>query len=295
MQFGVSLPNFSGLGTRDAIVEIAQEAEALGYDSIWTTDHVMMQKGHTTPYGHILEAFTTLTYVAALTKRVRLGTSVIVFPPRNPVLLAKEAATLDQLSGGRLILGVGAGWNETEFGFMGASFHDRGRRLDEYIRVLRELWTAPDPRFEGEYVRFADVEFSPRPVQPAGPPIWVGGSSPAALRRTARLGDGWHPVGITPDRFAEGLGRLRELANGRELASSLRLNTVFDRTLPEVRSASGQIQVALSGSADEIVTRVKEYRAVGCEHLVLQFDANDLETNLTAMRRFAAEVRVAIQ
>src|SRR5215216_440986 len=112
MQFGVSLPNFSRLGTREDVVEIAREAEALGYDSIWTTDHVIMHKGQEEPYGHVLEALTTLSYLAALTQRVRLGISVIVLPQRNPILVAKQTATLDTLSGGRLIVGLGAGWNE---------------------------------------------------------------------------------------------------------------------------------------------------------------------------------------
>src|SRR5919204_4659088 len=128
MRFGVILPNFSRLGTRDAVVELAREAEALGYHSIWTTDHVMMTRGQDEPYGSILEAMVTLTYVGALTERVRLGTSVIIVPQRQPVLLAKQAATLEVLTGGRLILGVGAGWNAPEFGFLGlrADFASRG-------------------------------------------------------------------------------------------------------------------------------------------------------------------------
>src|SRR5215210_466276 len=180
MQFGVALPNFSRLGTREAQVELAREAEALGYDSIWPTDPVMMAKGQEEPYGLILEALVTLAYLAPLTERVKLGASVIVLTQREPVLVAKQAATIDYLSGGRLILGVGAGWNEREFGYLGASFHDRGRRLEEYIRALRELWTSPDPRLEGQYVRFSDVLFAPRPAQPNGPPIWIGGASAAA-------------------------------------------------------------------------------------------------------------------
>ncbi len=294
MQVGVSVPNFSRLGTREAVVEIAQQAEALGYDSIWTTDHVMVQKGQEIPYGHILEALTTLSYLAALTQRVRLGTSVIVFPQRNPVLVAKEAATLDQLSGGRLILGLGAGWNEREFASLGVDFHDRGRRLDEYIGVLRELWTASEPRFEGRYVAFSDILFSPRPMQPNGPPIWLGGGSPAALRRAARLCDAWHPVGIGVARFADGMRRIAELANGRQVVGSLRINTAIGRTLPEVRTASGQVQETLSGSVDEVVARIKEYQAAGLSYLVTQFGTSDLETYLSDMRRFAAEVRPAL-
>ena len=165
MQIGVCLPNFSRLGTREATIEIARQAEALGYDSLWTTDHVMMTKGQEEPYGHILEALTTLTFVAALTERIRLGVSVLVFPPRNAVLVAKETATLDVLSGGRLTLGLGAGWNEREFQYLGAGFADRGKRFDEYIKALKELWTAEQPSFQGQWVQFKDVLFSPKPVR----------------------------------------------------------------------------------------------------------------------------------
>lgn len=291
MQFGVILPNFSRLGTREAQVEVAQQAEALGYDSIWTTDHVMMQKGFEEPYGHILEALVTLTYVAPLTERVKLGTSVIVLPQREPVLVAKQVATLDYLSGGRVILGVGAGWNEREFGFLGASFHDRGKRLDEYIRAMRELWTAPEPRFEGQYVTFSDVLFSPRPVQPNGPPIWIGGGSQAALRRSAQLADGWHAVGASAETFAAGMRRIRELANGRQVDGSLRLRTAVGRSLPEQRGANGQVQANLSGSPKEIADTISVYRDAGVSHLMLHFGDNDRDSFLQDMRRFASEVR----
>src|ERR671939_408171 len=163
MRFGVALPHFSRLASREAVVATAREAEALGYDSVWVTDHVLMAADQPEPYGTILEAAVTLTFVAALTERVRLGTSVIVLTQREPVLVAKQEATLDVLSNGRLILGVGAGWNEREFGFLGASFHDRGRRLDEYIQVLRTLWSAPEPRYVGQFICFGEVSFQPRP------------------------------------------------------------------------------------------------------------------------------------
>lgn len=291
MQFGVILPNFSRLGTRDAQVEIAREAEGLGYNSIWTTDHVMMQKGFEEPYGSILEAMTTLAYLAPLTERVKLGTSVVVLPQREPVLVAKQAATLDYLSGGRLILGVGAGWNEQEFGFLGASFHDRGQRLDESIRAMRELWTSPDPRWDGPSIRFSDVLFGPRPAQPSGPPIWIGGGSRAALRRAATLADGWHAVGIPAATFAEGMRTIRELANGRQVEGSLRIRTVVGRALGEHRAAAGQPQATLSGAPDDLVKGIEEYRAAGAGHLVLHFGDNERDSFLEDMRRFAREVR----
>lgn len=291
MKFGLSLPNFGRLGTREAVVEIAQEAEALGFDSVWTTDHVIMRQGQEEPYGHILEALTTLTYVAALTSRVRLGVSVLVFPQRSPVVVAKETATLDYLSGGRLILGVGAGWNEAEFGFIGADFKTRGRRLDEYIGVLRELWTSPEPRFDGQFVHFSNALFSPRSVQPSGPPIWIGGGSPAALRRAARLADGWHAVGATPEVFTDGMRQIAELADGRPVEGSVRLRMALDRELPQARGADGRPQATLSGSKDAVVARIGEYQRAGADHLVIQPMLDDLGAYLEELRRFAAEVR----
>jgi probable F420-dependent oxidoreductase len=294
MQFGVALPHFSRLASREAVFKVARDAEALGYDSIWTTDHVLMAADQPEPYGTILEAVVTLTYVAAVTERVRLGTSVVVLTQREPVLVAKQAATLDVLSGGRLILGVGAGWNEREFGFLGASFHDRGRRLDEYIQALRTLWSAPDPRFDGQVVHFQNVSFQPRPVQPGGPPIWLGGGSRAALRRAATLCDGWHAVGTSVENFAAGMDTIRQLAGQRQVVGSVRLRAAVGRRLPEQPGARGGGQATLSGSREEILGRIQAYQAAGASELVLYFGADDLEANLAEMRRFAEEVRVRV-
>jgi probable F420-dependent oxidoreductase len=290
VRFGVALPHFSRLASREAVLRTAQEAEALGYASVWTTDHVLMASDQPEPYGRILEAMIALTYVAAVTERVRLGTSVLIVPQREPVLVAKQAATLDVLSNGRLILGVGAGWNEREFGFLGANFHNRGRRLDEYIHVLRTLWAEPDPRFAGQFVRFAEVSFEPRPVQSGGPPIWLGGGSPAALRRAATLCDGWHAVGTPVEAFAAGMATIRKLAGDRPVVGSVRLRAAVGRRLPEQRGASGSVQTQLAGSREEIIERIQAYAAAGAGELVLSFGADDLETNLADMRAFADQV-----
>lgn len=293
-QVGVILPNYSRLGHRENLEAIARAADDLGYDSIWTTDHVMMARGQEEPYGHVLEALLSLTYLAGFTRRVKLGISVLVFPMRQPVLIAKQVATLDQLSGGRVILGVGAGWNEREFGFLGAEFGNRGRRFNEAIQVLRTLWTEPDPQFEGEFVSFKDALFSPRPLQPGGPPIWLGGPSEAALRRAATLCDGWHPVGASVDEFRQGMQRIAELSNGRSITGSLRLRVSVGRTLPEERGRTGAIRATASGTPDQVITTLKNYQAVGLQHLVAGFDESGLQAYLEDMRRFAEEVRPAL-
>lgn len=209
MHIGICLPNYGRASSPEAIREVAQAAESLGFDSLWTTDHILVPEAHYEPYGRIFETWTTLAYVAALTQRVRLGTSILLLGLRNPVLVAKQAATLDQLSNGRLILGIGAGWLAPEFENLGMSFRRRVRFLEEGIALMRTLWTNPRPRFQGRFFRIQDAVFEPLPVQPGGPPIWIGGNTEAAVRRAARLGDGWHPVGLDPETLRTRVAQLR--------------------------------------------------------------------------------------
>jgi probable F420-dependent oxidoreductase len=294
MRFGIALPNFSSLGTREVVTQVAQQAEALGYDSIWTTDHVIMAKGQEEPYGHILEAVTTLSYLAALTELVKLGISVLVFPQRNPVLVAKQLATLDVLSGGRLVVGLGAGWNQREFGFIGADFEQRGKRYDEYIKLLRALWGSTTPSFDGQYVQISDALFSPSPSQVGGPPIVLGGASRATYRRVATLAEGWHATGMSPEAYAAGLAEIRSRANGRPTLASIRLRIAIDRTVPEQLSGSGAVQTVLQGSPAEISALLEAYRAAGVEEVVLYFQDTDASGFVGEMRRFAEEIRPAL-
>jgi probable F420-dependent oxidoreductase len=291
MQVGVILPNFSAAGTRENLEAVATTADELGFDSIWTTDHVLMSRGQEEPYGRILEALLTLAYLAPLARRVKLGVSVLVFPMRNPVLVAKEVASLDVLSGGRVILGLGAGWNEGEFGALSADFPNRGKRLNEGIRVLKTLWTEDDPRFEGEFTRFKDVLFGPKPAQAGGPPIWIGGPSMPALRRAATLGDGWHPVAATVEDYASGMETIRSLANGRNVTGSLRIRIVMGREVPNDVSRTGSVRAVVSGSTDRIVEQLEVYQAAGLDHLVADFSDNSFDSILDGMRQFADTVR----
>ena len=180
-----------------------------------------------------------------------------------------------------MVLGVGAGYHELQVRWLGADFHGRGARLDEYILAMRELWTTPLARFEGRHVAFSDVVFEPRPIQPRGPRIVIGGSGPAVFRRVAQLADGWHPVNLTPAQYAAGLTQIHALASGRPVEGSLRIRAGLDRRL--------ETAVSLDGSVAEIRTRIGEYQAAGVEHLVVSFE-DDLQTFLEDMRRFASEV-----
>src|SRR3972149_7643713 len=163
MQFGIGLPNYGRGTTWDAVRRVALAAEELGCDSVWTTDHLIVPREDIEPYGTILESLVTLAMVAAITRRVKLGASVLVLPQRNPVLAAKQIATIDAASGGRMIVGLGVGWNEREYKNLSANFHNRGRRLDEDISLLRTLWASESANFQGKYTQVTDSIFSPLP------------------------------------------------------------------------------------------------------------------------------------
>jgi probable F420-dependent oxidoreductase len=190
VHFGVILPNYGADASVDGIRRVAEQAEELGFDSVWTTEHIIVGPEAVNPYGRVYDPLVTLGWIAGWTDRIRLGTSIVLVPLHNPMHLAKEVATLQELSGGRVTLGVGMGWHRDEFEFMGVPFEGRGRRADEAIRIMRALWSG-ERDFEGEHWSFRDATFEPRPAPQ--PEIWVGGSSPRALRRARQLGDAWHP------------------------------------------------------------------------------------------------------
>jgi probable F420-dependent oxidoreductase len=209
MEFGVVLPSFGaparGSGLPDRLRTMAQAADRLGYHVVWTSEHLIFPGTVTTPYPYggkfpydvndpILDVATTLAWVAAATTHVRLASTVIVLPYHQPIPLAKALATVDVLSGGRLLVGVASGWLAEEFALLGVPFAERGARFEEYLTVLRALWTEERVTFRGRFVQLEDAAFFPKPVQRPHPPLWIGGSSAVALRRVGRLGDGWLAV-----------------------------------------------------------------------------------------------------
>jgi probable F420-dependent oxidoreductase len=190
VHFGVILPNYGPGSSPDGIRRAAALAEELGFDSVWATEHIIVGPEAVDPYGRVFDPLVTLGWIAGWTERIGLGTSIVLVPLHNPMHLAKEVATLQELSGGRVMLGVGMGWHRDEFDFMGVEFDGRGRRADEAIRVMRALWRG-ERDFAGEHWSFSDATFGPLPSRQ--PELWVGGSSPRAIRRACELGDVWHP------------------------------------------------------------------------------------------------------
>ncbi len=222
MEYGLTLPGTGALATAEALAAVATRAEALGFTSLWVTDHVAIPLTTRSRYPYnedgrmpwdpaipYLDAFTALSWVGAVTRRARLGTSVLVLPMRPPLLVAKTVATLDHLTGGRMMLAVGAGWLEEEFALLEQPFERRGRRMVEAIRVLKACWSGDPVSYQGEFYRLSPFAMDPKPVQRARLPVLGGGESDAALRRVAEACDGWHPLGLGPDQVGERLGRLR--------------------------------------------------------------------------------------
>jgi probable F420-dependent oxidoreductase len=288
MKIGFSLLNNWGIDDAQALVGLATRAEELGFDSVWVHDHVF-NVGHVfdriggKPY---YEPLTLLSFVAARTTRVRLGTSVLVLPYHNPIRLAKTAATLDVLSGGRLILGVGVGSIEQETHAMGSPFAERGAVSDEAIAVMRALWTQEDPSFDGKYSRFAGMKFSPKPLQKPSIPVVIGGVSRAAIRRAARLGDGWQPLGLAPDTLGEAMAVLREeaRAHGRDV-STIPVSITLGIAAPGARRRH-----ALGTDPAEIVRNAKAYADLGVDTLVISANTSDPGEARSALEMVAREV-----
>ncbi len=279
MRVGVNLPNYGPLGSRDAVAAIAERAEALGYTSLWTSDHILLPTSEPEPFGNLVESLTTLTWIAARTDTIRLGTGILVLPQRDPLLVAKQAATLHHLSGGRLTLGVAAGWIEREYAFLRADFRHRGAIEDEYIDALRALFEQERPEFHGRHIEFADALFSPRPTTPL--PIVVGGNGTAALRRAAALGDGWHGLWRTPAQVVAARTVLAT-ATRRPFTISVRTKAHTGRQLtgPDADSA-------LHGDDAAVIARAAEFAEAAVDELVVEPQATTLDGFLEELSRLA--------
>lgn len=301
MQFGVTLPNFEygAPVSREHLLAVATTAEECGYTSIWTSDHLLV--GADFPrYGTIYESFTTLAWLAAKTGRIRVGTSILVVPLRNAIITAKEAATIDDLSGGRFVLGVGLGWNQGEYGFIGADWPRRARVMDESLQVIRNLWTEERPTFGGTFYKYENTLFFPKPVQRGGPPIWVGGGSDAALRRAARFGDGWHGDEVMPDEFAAAVAKLQAMAaeHDRKVAPSIRFTVDMFHSTAQMRvqhALAGYYmgddkQVGMKGSFDGMRAFVGRYKAMQATDFICQFEHDTVPQHVDFIRTFAREV-----
>jgi probable F420-dependent oxidoreductase len=271
MKFGVCIPNYGETFSVDGMRTVAVEAERMGYDSVWTTDHLLMPPQSGTPYETVSESITSLAYLAAHTSTVKLGVSSLILAMRNPVVAIKQLATVDQLSRGRLMLATSAGWNEREFDHLGVDFHTRGKRLDESIKLLRKLWAGENPLdFQGRTVpnRIRQAIFRPNPVQ-NHLTLWVAGNSEAAMRRAIELGDAWHPNVFPLDTFKALVERFRALPGGKDKPICVRigLNTKAQDSI--YGGPQGDRRLILSKNMPENEKIISELKRLSVSHVLV--------------------------
>lgn len=332
VSFGVRVPNSGPLASVENISRAATEAEALGFDSVFVHDHVVwssaMHRHHISSGAHeallddqtadFYEALTVLGYLAGVTRRVQLGVACLVMPTRNPIYAAKQLASLDHLSGGRILAGVGLGSKATfesdEFEVFGVPFTKRGRITDEYIEAMKAIWEQPLASYNGEFVSFKDAEIFPKPVQKPGPPLWVGGWTDHAARRTGRLGDAWVPGWLSPTEMGAGAELVRRTAteHGRDperITIAVEKLAVIDRdrdaamarAVPTVQTSSktyerdvDQLQFALDrhifGSVDDVKRRVGEFVDNGVTHFELKLIYPTMDELTRQMELWAEEI-----
>jgi probable F420-dependent oxidoreductase len=310
MEFGCVFPNRGPMATPANLGRVAEKAEALSYDTVWFSDHIVIPtevksfypydpsgKMPFNPSEPYWEPLTVIGYVAGRTSRLRLGTSVLILPYRNPIVTAKMLATLDVLSNGRVTLGAGVGWMEEEFKAIGLdTYARRGAYSDECIRIFRELWTKDNPSFQGEFHQFSNIRCEPRPVQPGGLPIWIGGHTPQAIRRVARLGDGWQPLvqrppaDLPPAEMQEKIAQLRAFAQqaGRD---PRRITLAMGSSIQFTDGAATGPRSLFTGTSAQIVDTLRRYQELGIQNFRCDFPSLSIDGLLQAMERFATEVR----
>ena len=309
MKLGVFLPVSGRAAVPDVLIDAARQAESLGYDSVWAAERLVNPWVMKTPYPYkdsqqwfvppdipFLEPLTCLAFLAGCTEKVALGISVAVLPYRHPLYIARVATSIDTLSKGRLILGIGIGWMVEEFEALGVSFKDRAGMANEQLQILELLWKEDRPRFDGRYYRFDEVSVSPRPVQNPRFPIWTGGESAAAQKRAAQYGDAWFPyyVRITPQALAAHFANVRRLAveAGRDPAQ---VHFCCCRPIDLTTKPAPQADDTLNGTPEQLIAALKRFQEVGVEHVALQFMVGRWPERREKIERFAREVMPALR
>lgn len=314
MEFGFGVPSRGPLASVENMVALAQGGEAMGFEIVTVSDHIVVPNDIDSVYpysesgefasslaGEYMEQLATVAYLAGVTSAIKLLTSVMVLPHRAPVLAAKTLATIDVLSGGRLIVGCGVGWMEEEFAAIGAPpYAERGAVGNEYLRIFKELWTSDSPSFAGDYAAFSGIAFAPKPVQKPHPPLWIGGESPPALRRAGQLGDAWYPICSNP-RFPVGtfaqlgdyMARVRNHAEraGRGADAMDFAYSVNWYTDAGAQTAPDGERRILTGTPQTVADDIKRLEEMGVNHLMLNFQADTLDGTIALMERFASKVR----
>jgi probable F420-dependent oxidoreductase len=291
MRYGVAIPQAGPFAAVEVQSRLAREIEAMGYDSLWVSDHVIVPVGERYVPEVMLEPLALLSWLAAETSTITLGTSVLILPYRDPVFTAKFVSSVDALAGGRVVLGIGAGWHVEEFAALSADHSKRGAVTDEYLRVIRNLWETDTSTFDGTWKRYTDMRMFPKghPSRTTTIPITVGGNAPASIRRAGELGDGWHPINLAPAQLADGVEAYRAACErfGREPGPVLLRHMPGGRTTPEGRPP-------LTGSPEEQAADVGAYAEAGVDELMLSLGARTADDLLGLLERFRTEVATKV-
>jgi len=315
MQIGITIPTRGPLANADCVKPIARKAEELGYRHLAVPDHIVVPRAidSTYPYsetgaypgqesGECLEQLNLLAYLAGITETPKLLTSVMVVPHRGAVHTAKTIASIDVLSHGRMIVGVGAGWMQEEFEALAApEFKQRGKVTDDYIQAFKELWTNDTPTMSSNHVNFSNIQFLPKPLQSPHPPVWVGGESRPALRRTVKHGDTWYPIGTNPrhllnttSRLKDGIRGLHQMAEEHDRdPASIGLAyfcNAFNENTPALKVDTGERHL-FTGTAEDIIEDIDALTELGFTDLVMNFQRETLNETMRSMLHFSEEVR----
>jgi probable F420-dependent oxidoreductase len=310
MKAGILLPQTGELATRENVLHIGKEAERVGLDSVWVFERLLWPVNPQTPYGgvpntpipveyqSVLDPLDTLTYVAGNTERISLGTSLIDMFFHNPVTLARRFATLDVLSGGRVIAGLGIGWSKDEFDAAGVPFKQRGARADEYLQALKRIWTDEVVEFKGQFYNIPASKIGPKPMQKPHPPILLGAYTPKTFPRIVNYADGWMPIaGFAPlEQQQQAINTLRETARkANRNPSDIRIVVLtYPNLLDSPNSSSSQQRMPMTGTIDEIGSDIKQIKAMGAEHIIFGYafspigkDAKNMIEITKQLARFA--------
>ncbi|HWB48936.1 MAG TPA: TIGR03619 family F420-dependent LLM class oxidoreductase [Stellaceae bacterium] len=301
LSFSTRAPNSDYLGftaSPEAIVAAARKAEEVGFDAIFVNDHVVVgDDARSAPWTNVYDPFVAMSFMAAHTDRIGVGVSVLITPYRSPVPTAKALATLDRMSGGRLVIGAGVGWNEAEFAALGVPFRERGARTDEYLRLWQACWAPGKVSFAGKFAAFADMHVNPKPLQQPHPPLWIGGTSDAALRRAARLAAVWQPTPLPLAQLIERRAALRKAceAAGRapipvRMSFRVEFSTITGNVPPRDKRPAGH------GTPADIAADLRRYReAAGLDAFQINFHGNrNLDDLLRSMECFMREVAPSV-
>jgi len=278
MKLGFALPNVGPIATPEAVTQVAQRAEALGYHSLWTIERILWPVKPQTPYPvtsdgmlpepykHVLDPLDALTFAAAQTKKITLGTSVLDMPYYNPILLARRLSTIDFLSNGRVRVGLGLGWSKDEMDATGADMKVRGARADEFLQVLKAIWTTNPAEFHGKFFNLPKSYIYPKPVQKPHPPIYLAAFAPPAMKRLATMADGWNPVAVPIAGMAQMFESIKQMAKeaGRDPSS---LAMVVRANLEVTEKPLGNDRMIFTGTLDQIAADVKECGKIGASEL----------------------------